>query len=70
MTPPSLRPKFVRKHKARVAEELGERLQNAGVARPDRLSRTLLILLDGATVHAVLSSDAPRCGRRGRPLSD
>jgi AcrR family transcriptional regulator len=46
-----------REHKAHIAEELGERLQNAGVARPRRLARTLLYLLDGATVHAVLSGD-------------
>ena len=46
-----------RHHKARIAEELGERLQNEGVARPRRLARTLLYLLGGATVHAVLSGD-------------
>src|SRR5215472_13522221 len=40
-----------RQHKARIAEELGERLQNEGVARPRRFARTLLYLLDGATVH-------------------
>jgi AcrR family transcriptional regulator len=47
-------------HKRLVVEELSERLERAGISSAGQLARTLVLLLDGATVHAVLAgSDAP-----------
>ena len=49
-----------REHKQLVVADLRARLSEVGVKRPARLARTLLMLLDGATVHAVLAgSGAP-----------
>jgi len=50
----------VREHKRRVLDELSGRLRLGGVGHPKSLARVLLMLLDGATAHAVLTgSGAP-----------
>ena len=60
---------LVRAHKARVTDLLAELASEAGARRARELARSLALLLEGATVAALVSGDAT-AGRSARLTAD